>query len=153
MKNFDELAGAGWPVLTPREREVVYPVAEGKSNKLIAMELGISMRTVEAHRSRIFYKMGVRNAVQLARTVYSQPETVTDKVDEFVATDAKESAQHEYDRGNRVEDNLDQTINQADALVESHNWFTSQQKSLVEKEIKASSSSQPYIWSPHHKTS
>ncbi len=80
MKNFDELAGAGWPVLTPREREVVYPVAEGKSNKLIAMELGISMRTVEAHRARIFYKMGVRNAVQLARTVYSQPETAIDEV-------------------------------------------------------------------------
>lgn len=79
MKNFDELAGAGWPVLTPREREVVYPVAEGKSNKLIAMELGISMRTVEAHRARIFYKMGVRNAVQLARTVYSQPEAAVDE--------------------------------------------------------------------------
>lgn len=78
MKNFDELAGAGWPVLTPREREVVYPVAEGKSNKLIAMELGISMRTVEAHRARIFYKMGVRNAVQLARTVYTQPENAVE---------------------------------------------------------------------------
>jgi|GEM_PF-470269 len=81
MKNFDELAGAGWPVLTPREREVVYPVAEGKSNKLIAMELGISMRTVEAHRARIFYKMGVRNAVQLARTVYSQPEAASELSD------------------------------------------------------------------------
>jgi DNA-binding CsgD family transcriptional regulator len=156
MKNFDELAGAGWPVLTPREREVVYPVAEGKSNKLIAMELGISMRTVEAHRSRIFYKMGVRNAVQLARTVYSQPETATDTADEFDATDApdnKESAQNVCDQGDRIKDDLDQTINQADALVESQNWFTPQQKSLVEKEIKPGSSSQPYIWSPQHKTS
>jgi DNA-binding NarL/FixJ family response regulator len=68
-----EEQGAGWQVLTQREREVIYPVAEGKSNKLIAMELGISMRTVEVHRSRIFQKMGVRNAVQLARAVYAKP--------------------------------------------------------------------------------
>ena len=74
MKQMEDLAGAGWSVLTARERDVIYPVAEGKSNKLIAMELGISMRTVEAHRARIFYKMGVRNAVQLARTVCQHPE-------------------------------------------------------------------------------
>ena len=74
MKNFDAVEGAGWTVLTARERDVIHPVAEGKSNKLIAMELGISMRTVEAHRARIFYKMGVRNAVQLAREVCTNPE-------------------------------------------------------------------------------
>ena len=74
MKNFDGIEGAGWTVLTARERDVIHPVAEGKSNKLIAMELGISMRTVEAHRARIFYKMGVRNAVQLAREVCTNPE-------------------------------------------------------------------------------
>ena len=73
MKRLDEVAGAGWTVLTARERDVIRPVAEGKSNKLIAMELGISMRTVEAHRARIFYKMGVRNAVQLARAFCSNP--------------------------------------------------------------------------------
>jgi DNA-binding CsgD family transcriptional regulator len=178
MKNFDELAGAGWPVLTPREREVVYPVAEGKSNKLIAMELGISMRTVEAHRARIFYKMGVRNAVQLARTVYSQPETVPDLADLADVADVadvadatathvshdvpvvpdvpnapyapgvKESAHYACDLGDRSEDDLDETINQAHALVESHNWFTPQKKSLVEKEINPGSSPQPYVWSP-----
>ncbi len=74
MKQMEDLAGAGWSVLTARERDVIYPVAEGKSNKLIAMELGISMRTVEAHRARIFYKMGVRNAVQLARAVCQHPD-------------------------------------------------------------------------------
>ena len=36
------------------------------------------MRTVEAHRARIFYKMGVRNAVQLARHVCTQPELSCD---------------------------------------------------------------------------
>lgn len=66
--------GTGWQALTARERELLYPVTEGKANKLIAMEMGISMRTVEAHRSRIFKKMGVRNAVQLARAVYANPE-------------------------------------------------------------------------------
>ena len=74
MKHVDEIEGAGWTVLTARERDVIHPVAQGKSNKLIAMELGISMRTVEAHRARIFYKMGVRNAVQLAREVCTNPE-------------------------------------------------------------------------------
>ena len=39
----------------------------GKLNKVIADELGIAMRTVEVHRSRIFEKMGVRSAVELAR--------------------------------------------------------------------------------------
>ena len=74
VKYVDETNGAGWKALTARERDVIHPVAEGKSNKLIAIELGISMRTVEAHRARIFYKMGVRNAVQLARHVCTQPE-------------------------------------------------------------------------------
>ena len=76
MKRFEDSAGVGWTVLTARERDVIHPVAEGKSNKLIAMELGISMRTVEAHRAKIFHKMGVRNAVQLARTVCANPEPV-----------------------------------------------------------------------------
>ncbi len=74
MKHEHDIEGAGWTVLTARERDVIHPVAEGKSNKVIAMELGISMRTVEAHRARIFYKMGVRNAVQLAREVCPNPE-------------------------------------------------------------------------------
>ena len=74
MKFSENRANSGWKALTARERDVIHPVAEGKSNKLIASELGISMRTVEAHRARIFYKMGVRNAVQLARTVCINPE-------------------------------------------------------------------------------
>ena len=39
-------------------------ILEGKYNKVIADELSISMRTVEAHRSRIFEKMDVRSAVE-----------------------------------------------------------------------------------------
>ncbi|MCK9260244.1 MAG: response regulator [Azoarcus sp.] len=53
--------------LTAREREVMELILEGKFNKVIADELSISMRTVEAHRSRVFDKMQVRSAVELAQ--------------------------------------------------------------------------------------
>ncbi len=53
--------------LTQREREVMELILEGKYNKVIADELSISMRTVEAHRSRIVDKMEVRSAVELAQ--------------------------------------------------------------------------------------
>jgi FixJ family two-component response regulator len=59
MKFSENRADSGWKALTARERDVIHPVAEGKSNKLIASELGISMRTVEAHRARIFHKMSL----------------------------------------------------------------------------------------------
>ena len=53
--------------LTAREREVMERVLAGKFNKVIADELNIAMRTVEVHRSRVFEKMGVRSAVDLAQ--------------------------------------------------------------------------------------
>jgi DNA-binding NarL/FixJ family response regulator len=52
--------------LTPRERDIASYLVNGKSNKYIAIELNISSRTAEAHRARIFRKMGVRNAMELA---------------------------------------------------------------------------------------
>lgn len=52
--------------LTPRERQIVAYVAAGRPNKVIAIDLGISLRTVEAHRARIFAKLRARNAMQLA---------------------------------------------------------------------------------------
>lgn len=58
--------------LTPREQEVMQLVLVGKFNKVIADELNISMRTVEVHRSRVFEKMGVRSAVELAQLL-AQP--------------------------------------------------------------------------------
>jgi DNA-binding NarL/FixJ family response regulator len=42
-------------------------IAAGKPNKVVAVELGISERTVELHRSRILRKMEVKNAVELAQ--------------------------------------------------------------------------------------
>ena len=52
--------------LTEREREVMQLVLAGKPNKRVADELGISVRTVEVHRARVFEKMHVHSAVELA---------------------------------------------------------------------------------------
>ena len=52
--------------LTERERDVMHLVIEGRPNKLIADALDISVRTVEVHRARVFEKMDVRSAVELA---------------------------------------------------------------------------------------
>jgi two-component system response regulator DctR len=58
--------------LTDREREVMQLVIDGKANKLIADALGISVRTVEVHRARVFDKMGVKSAVELANLLRRQ---------------------------------------------------------------------------------
>ncbi|MBC3886494.1 response regulator transcription factor [Undibacterium griseum] len=52
--------------LSAREKEVLDLILLGKMNKVIADELGISMRTVEVHRAHIFDKMQVKTAVELA---------------------------------------------------------------------------------------
>lgn len=52
--------------LTERERDVMRRVVEGLPNKLIADSLNISVRTVEVHRARVFDKMQVKSAVELA---------------------------------------------------------------------------------------
>lgn len=52
--------------LSVREHEVLELILLGKMNKVIADKLGISMRTVEVHRSHIFDKMQVKTAVELA---------------------------------------------------------------------------------------
>jgi two-component system, LuxR family, response regulator DctR len=52
--------------LTERERDVMQRVVAGLPNKLIADQLSISVRTVEVHRARVFDKMDVKSAVELA---------------------------------------------------------------------------------------
>lgn len=52
---------------TPREVEIIRLLAEGKSNKEIAAELGITLRTVETHRGRIMMKMGLHSLTELIR--------------------------------------------------------------------------------------
>lgn len=72
MGNVHDAGDSHFSVLTPRERDVMDYVARGKPNKIIAAELGVSQRTVEAHRARIFQKMQVRNAVELAHCVLAK---------------------------------------------------------------------------------
>ena len=54
-------------LLSKREREVFEYVAEGRMNKVIAAELGISKRTIEVHRSQVMKKLGVRTLAELVR--------------------------------------------------------------------------------------
>jgi two-component system response regulator DctR len=60
--------------LTERERDVMRLVIEGRPNKLIADALGISVRTVEVHRARVFDKMSVRSAVELSNLLRPLPD-------------------------------------------------------------------------------
>ncbi len=56
-------------LLTGREREVLMMVVDGKASKVIARELNISVKTVDAHRTRIKDKMGVSSIAMLVREV------------------------------------------------------------------------------------
>jgi len=53
--------------LTPREREIVQLVAEGRSTKEVADLLGISVKTTETHRSNILRKLDLRSVTELVR--------------------------------------------------------------------------------------
>ncbi len=58
-------------LLTPREKDVLEMIAQGKLNKQIAFDLGITQRTVEVHRARVMEKMQARTVADLLRTVMS----------------------------------------------------------------------------------
>ena len=59
------LAAVMPPTLSPREREVVQLVGEGKTSKEIAMLLGVTLKTVETHRSNIMLKLQLHSTVEL----------------------------------------------------------------------------------------
>jgi DNA-binding NarL/FixJ family response regulator len=58
---------AAMPRLTPREHEIIQLLAEGYRNKKIAQMLGISIKTVETHRTALMRKIGVKSIVELVR--------------------------------------------------------------------------------------
>lgn len=55
------------PRLTTREREIVQLLAEGQSNKEVATTLGISVKTVDAHRANIMHKLNLHSVTDLVR--------------------------------------------------------------------------------------
>ncbi|BAN68760.1 LuxR C-terminal-related transcriptional regulator [endosymbiont of unidentified scaly snail isolate Monju] len=57
--------------LTPREREIACRIVQGKSNKVIARELGITERTIKAHLGAIYRKTGTNDRLQLALMLQS----------------------------------------------------------------------------------
>jgi len=56
-------------LLTPRETEVMQRVVRGQANKVIAMDLGVSQRTVELHRARVMRKLKMRSLAELVHAV------------------------------------------------------------------------------------
>jgi two-component system response regulator FixJ len=53
--------------LTPREKQVMAMVVDGAANKVIAIDLGLSERTVEIHRAKVMEKMGARSVAHLVK--------------------------------------------------------------------------------------
>jgi DNA-binding NarL/FixJ family response regulator len=59
--------GSDLDVLTPRQREILQLVAEGKSTKEVAQMLDLSVKTVETHRAQIMDRLGIRDLAGLVR--------------------------------------------------------------------------------------
>jgi DNA-binding NarL/FixJ family response regulator len=60
------------PRPTPRQAEIIRLLAEGKANKVVAADLGISIRTVETHRAKIMQKLGLHSLAELVHYAISQ---------------------------------------------------------------------------------
>ncbi len=56
--------------LTPREKEVMEGVVQGKANKVIAFDLGVSSKTVEVHRAKVMEKMQAHSVAELVKMAY-----------------------------------------------------------------------------------
>jgi two-component system response regulator FixJ len=69
-------AAARIALLTRREKQVLEMVVKGSANKEIAAELGLSLKTVEVHRSRVMEKMQVGSLAELVRLVVHSEETL-----------------------------------------------------------------------------
>ena len=70
-KNFSQIVAQRYQQLTPRQQEILTKIASGKTNKVIALELNISLKTVELHRSHIMQKMAAKNAADLFKAYFS----------------------------------------------------------------------------------
>ena len=82
------VSGAGkkepFAQLTQREREVLALIADGQSNKEIANQLGIGVRTIETHRERIMRKLGIHTIAGLTRFAIMSGVISLDEPDDVV---------------------------------------------------------------------
>lgn len=67
-----EMEGSAYSILTVREREVLQLIAEGKSTKRIAMELYVSPKTIEWHRSQLMKKLHIESIAELVKYAISE---------------------------------------------------------------------------------
>jgi len=74
-------------LLTPREAEVMKRVVRGQANKVIAMDLDVSQRTVELHRARVMRKLKMRSLAELVSAVDKvlEPEEANGTASSFSA--------------------------------------------------------------------
>lgn len=70
--NLAEEPGSAYTLLTPREREVLQLMAEGRNTLQIANTLCLSSKTVEAHRKQIMNKVGIHNVAELTKYAIRQ---------------------------------------------------------------------------------
>jgi RNA polymerase sigma factor (sigma-70 family) len=66
-RDHDQVLLKSFATLTPREREVLFMVADGMLNKQIGYELGIAEKTVKVHRARVLEKLGAASLADLVR--------------------------------------------------------------------------------------
>src|SRR5439155_8937886 len=69
--------GIGRP-LSPRERQILALAARGLPAKQVARQLGISPKTVEQHKTRIFAKLGVQNQTAAVSVAFRRPNVLPD---------------------------------------------------------------------------
>lgn len=69
QRNEEAMLKARFALLTPREREILQQVVEGRFNKVIAADLGVSVSTIEAHRKKIMEKLRASSLYDLVQIV------------------------------------------------------------------------------------